>query len=206
MNVEHVNLHHLRYFWAVASEGNLTRTASRLRVSQSALSSQIRELETQLGLQLFERTGRRLVLTEAGRIALSYAEDIFAKAAQMVATGQTDIGYADAPAAMQLRSRGAPVTIIAHSLGGNISLRYTGIYPENVKKLLEATEARKVGPAKEPMGLKLGALPNGQVLQINVDELNWVDRCESCHVGTREPVTMTRSVGAACSAAACGAT
>lgn len=86
MNVEHVNLHHLRYFWAVASEGNLTRTASRLRVSQSALSSQIRELETQLGLQLFERTGRRLVLTEAGRIALSYAEDIFAKAAQMVAT------------------------------------------------------------------------------------------------------------------------
>jgi len=86
VNVEQVNFHHLRYFWAVAKDGNLTRTASRLRVAQSALSSQIQQLEGQLGHPLFDRMGRRLVLTEAGRIALAYAEEIFMAGAQMVAT------------------------------------------------------------------------------------------------------------------------
>jgi LysR family transcriptional activator of nhaA len=86
MNVDNLNFHHLRYFWAVAKEGNLTRTASRLRVSQSALSSQIQQLEEQLGSPLFRREGRRLVLTEAGGIALAYAEEIFLAGSQLVAT------------------------------------------------------------------------------------------------------------------------
>lgn len=86
MNVDQMNFHHLRYFWAVAKDGNLTRTASRLRVAQSALSSQIQQLEDQLRCQLFERSGRRLVLTEAGQIALTYAEEIFAAGTQLVAT------------------------------------------------------------------------------------------------------------------------
>lgn len=86
MNVDRLNFHHLRYFWAVAEEGNLTRTARRLRVSQSALSSQIQQLEEQLGLRLFDRSGRQLLLTEAGRIALAYAEEIFTAGTQMVAT------------------------------------------------------------------------------------------------------------------------
>lgn len=83
---ERINFHHLRYFWAVAKDGNLTRTASRLRVSQSALSAQIRQLEDQLGSPLFDRQGRRLVLTEAGRVALTYAEDIFTAGGELVAT------------------------------------------------------------------------------------------------------------------------
>ena len=86
MNVEQINFHHLRYFWAVAKDGNLTRTAARLRVAQSALSSQIQQLEEQLGDALFRREGRRLVLTEAGTIALAYAEDIFAAGSQLVST------------------------------------------------------------------------------------------------------------------------
>ena len=53
-----LNYNHLRYFWAVAHEGNLTRTAEKLHVSQSALSIQIRKLEEQLGHPLFERTGK----------------------------------------------------------------------------------------------------------------------------------------------------
>lgn len=73
-----LNYHHLHYFWAVAKDGNLTRTAARLRVSQSALSSQIKSLEDDLGEALFLREGRSLQLTEAGRLALSYAETIFA--------------------------------------------------------------------------------------------------------------------------------
>lgn len=84
MNVEQLNFHHLRYFWAVAKAGNLTRTAARLRVAQSALSSQIRQLEDQLGNALFVREGRRLVLTEEGKLVLAYAEEIFTSGSQLV--------------------------------------------------------------------------------------------------------------------------
>ena len=73
-----LNFHHLHYFWAVAREGNLTRAADSLHVSQSALSTQIRALEEQLGHDLFIRSGRQLLLTEAGHMALEYADNIFA--------------------------------------------------------------------------------------------------------------------------------
>jgi LysR family transcriptional activator of nhaA len=81
-----LNYHHLHYFWAVAREGNLTRAAQRLHVSQSALSTQIRQLEEQLGQPLFERRGRRLELTEAGRIALDYADTIVTAGNELVGT------------------------------------------------------------------------------------------------------------------------
>jgi LysR family transcriptional regulator, transcriptional activator of nhaA len=74
----HLNYHHLHYFWAVAKEGNLTRAATHLHVSQSALSTQIRQLEQQIGQSLFVRAARSMKLTEAGRVALNYAESIFA--------------------------------------------------------------------------------------------------------------------------------
>lgn len=80
-----LNYHHLHYFWAVAKEGNLTRAAARLHVSQSALSAQIRQLEEQLGQALFTRQGRALQLTEAGHLALGYAESIFASGSELVA-------------------------------------------------------------------------------------------------------------------------
>ncbi|MEZ5231742.1 MAG: LysR family transcriptional regulator [Acidimicrobiales bacterium] len=67
-----LNYHHLRYFWAVAKEGNLTRAARQLHVSQSSLSAQIKQLETQLGQPLFTRTGRSLTLTDAGRLAFAH--------------------------------------------------------------------------------------------------------------------------------------
>ena len=72
-----LNYRHLYYFWAVAKDGNLTRTAETLHVSQSALSTQIKQLEDQLGQALFTRAGRALQLTEAGRMALTYADTIF---------------------------------------------------------------------------------------------------------------------------------
>ncbi|MDE2145915.1 MAG: LysR family transcriptional regulator [Burkholderiales bacterium] len=80
-----LNFHHLHYFWAVAREGHLTRTAARLHVSQSALSAQIRQLEEQLGQPLFTRSGRSLQLTEAGQLALGYADTIFAAGTELVA-------------------------------------------------------------------------------------------------------------------------
>jgi LysR family transcriptional regulator, transcriptional activator of nhaA len=83
-----LNYNHLRYFWAVARDGNLTRTAARLNLSQSALSVQIRKLEDRLGHALFERRGRQLYLTEAGRIALDHADTIFATGAELIGTLQ----------------------------------------------------------------------------------------------------------------------
>ncbi|MFD1747321.1 LysR family transcriptional regulator [Rhizobium helianthi] len=81
-----LNYHHLRYFRAVAHDGNLTRTAERLNLSQSALSIQIKQLEERLGHALFERRGRQLYLTEAGRIALDHADTIFSAGEELVET------------------------------------------------------------------------------------------------------------------------
>lgn len=81
-----LNYHHLRYFREVARDGHLTRTAERLNLSQSALSTQIRQLERRLGHDLFERRGRRLVLTEAGRIALDHADQIFGAGEELLVT------------------------------------------------------------------------------------------------------------------------
>lgn len=79
-----LNYNHLRYFWIVAREGHLTRAAAQLGLSQSALSSQIKKLEEQLGHALFERDGRGLALTEAGRRALDYADTIFAAGEELL--------------------------------------------------------------------------------------------------------------------------
>ncbi len=72
-----LNYHHLRYFHAIAQAGALTKAAAQLNISPSALSVQLQQLEHQLGHALFEREGRRLVLTEAGQIALERAAKIF---------------------------------------------------------------------------------------------------------------------------------
>lgn len=81
-----INLHHLRLFRAVASDGTLTGAARQLNLSQSALSTQLKALEASLGQDLFERRGRGLVLTEAGRIALDHAEAIFRTVDDLAAT------------------------------------------------------------------------------------------------------------------------
>ena len=81
-----LNYHHLQYFRAVATEGNLTRTAEKLRVAPSALSAQIRLLEEQLGQPLFTRAGRGLTLTEAGTLTLAFADEIFTAGTELVST------------------------------------------------------------------------------------------------------------------------
>jgi LysR family transcriptional regulator, transcriptional activator of nhaA len=81
-----LNLHHLRLFRAVALDGTLTGAARRLNLSASALSAQLRGLEGAVGHDLFERRGRGLILTEAGRIALDHAEVIFRTADDLAAT------------------------------------------------------------------------------------------------------------------------
>lgn len=78
-----LNYHHLYYFWRVAKQGNLTKTAEALHISQSALSAQIRQLEATMGVELFVREGRQLRLTESGQSALVYAEEIFKRGEEL---------------------------------------------------------------------------------------------------------------------------
>ncbi len=80
------NYNHLRYFWVVAHTGSLTGAARALRVSQSAISVQLKKLEGELGHLLFDRKGRSLQLSEVGRIALDHADAIFATGDDLKAT------------------------------------------------------------------------------------------------------------------------
>ena len=75
--MEWINYHHLRYFWVVAKEGSLRRAAEKLHVSQPSISAQISELEEYFNEELFRRSGRGIQLTDAGHVALDYAEQIF---------------------------------------------------------------------------------------------------------------------------------
>ena len=84
-----LSLLHLRLVRAVARDGTLTGAARGLNISQSAVSTQIKSLEGALGQSLFERRGRNLALTEAGRIALDHADEIFRAAEDLTATLRT---------------------------------------------------------------------------------------------------------------------
>lgn len=72
-----LNYHHLYYFRTIATEGGIARAAEKLRLGQPTLSTQLKQLEDSIGTPLFERRNRRLVLTEAGQMALQYANEIF---------------------------------------------------------------------------------------------------------------------------------
>jgi LysR family transcriptional activator of nhaA len=78
-----LNYNHLYYFWIVAREGAIARAAEELMVSQPTISIQIKELETAVGQRLFDRVGRGLQLTDAGRIAFNYANEIFSLGQEM---------------------------------------------------------------------------------------------------------------------------
>lgn len=78
--MDELNFNHLRSFWAVAREGSVTRAGQLLDLTQPTVSKQVAELEDSLGADLFQRTGRRLQLTETGRLVYGYADEIFSTA------------------------------------------------------------------------------------------------------------------------------
>jgi len=81
--VEWLNYHHLLYFWVVAREGGLAPAGTLLRLTHPTLSAQIRTLEEALGVKLLEKRGRKLELTEMGRVAYRYASEIFGLGEEM---------------------------------------------------------------------------------------------------------------------------
>ena len=83
-----MELRHLRYFIAVAEEENVTRAAERLHVSQPPLSRQIHDLEEELGIALFDRTGKSLTLNAAGKVFLLEARAVLDRADEAMRTVQ----------------------------------------------------------------------------------------------------------------------
>jgi LysR family transcriptional regulator, transcriptional activator of nhaA len=75
--MEWLNYHHLLYFWTVARTGSIAAASKELRLASPTISNQIRKLENDLGEELLQRSGRKLILTDMGRIAMRYADEIF---------------------------------------------------------------------------------------------------------------------------------
>lgn len=93
MKISTLNYRHLYYFWVAAKEGGVTRAAERLGVAVQTVSMQLALLEKSIGKSLFASQGRRLVLTEAGRVALNYADQIFLLGEQLQETlAEEDVG------------------------------------------------------------------------------------------------------------------
>ena len=83
-----MELRHLRYFIVLAEELNFSRAAERFHMAQPPLSQQIRSLENELGLQLFDRTTRPLQLTPAGQVFLEKARQVFLQIEQAMLSAQ----------------------------------------------------------------------------------------------------------------------
>lgn len=78
-----INYHHLFYFKTIAEEGTVSKAAEKLRLGQPTLSAQLKQFEDSLGVQLFERHHKKLVLTEQGKVALDYSKNIFKMGSEM---------------------------------------------------------------------------------------------------------------------------
>lgn len=128
--MEWVNYHHLLYFWVVAREGGLVPAGKVLRLSHPTLSAQIHALEDNLDEKLFTKVGRKLALTDVGRVVFRYAEEIFTLGREMVdtvkgrSTGQPlrlDVGVVDVVPKLVVRrllepalSLHEPVKLVCH--------------------------------------------------------------------------------------------
>ena len=89
--MRHLNYNHLQYFWTVAREGSVAKAAEVLHLTPQTISGQIKVLEQSVGQPLFERTGRRLTMTDTGRVVYAYAEDIFAIGAELASTVRSSL-------------------------------------------------------------------------------------------------------------------
>lgn len=119
-----LNFHHLRYFWAVATEGSMVAAGRRLGVSQPTLTSQIQALEDEFDEQLFIRRGKRLELTEAGQVVLRHAGEIFRLGDELVRAveGRSDepllltVGVSDSVSKLVVRSLLEPALRLERSV------------------------------------------------------------------------------------------
>ncbi len=111
-----MNPKHLRYFWATAHAGSVASAATQLHVTPQTISAQIKILEDDVGTALFQPVGRGLELTDAGRVALSYADEIFALAQEMVSSLRADVAPQQAMASFRVGVSDAIPKSLTHRL------------------------------------------------------------------------------------------
>jgi DNA-binding transcriptional LysR family regulator len=162
-----MELRHLRYFVIVAEEQNISRAAERLHVSQPPLSRQIRDLETELGVELFRRTGRSLALSEAGKIFLIEARAVLLRVDQAVETvrtvargdrGSLRIGYAPSltaeflPRALRLFESERPgVRVALHDLSSEECVQRLAAGKLDLALTVPRPGLRELGMKFEPL-------------------------------------------------------
>ena len=183
-----MELRHLRYFVIVAEEQNVTRAAERLHVSQPPLSRQIRDLEEELGVELFRRTAKSLALTEAGKVFLTEARAVLLQAEKAVQTvraissgerGQLRVGYAPSltvellPRALRLLESECP------------GVRVT-LYDLSTQECVQRLTARKIDVA-------LTARPSRSSMRgLSFEKLKSYPVC--CAVASTHPLAQKRSL------------
>ena len=147
--MEWLNYHHLLYFYTVAREGGVAPAARLLNLAQPTISGQVRQLERSLGARLFRRVGRRLVLTETGRVAFRYAEDIFGLGRDLLEAvkgrggglpARLHVGVADVlpkvvvqrllEVIRELQARGMTMIIVEQSLNVALSIADRAVFME----------------------------------------------------------------------------
>jgi LysR family transcriptional activator of nhaA len=168
--MEWLNYHHLFYFWRIAREGGLSRAAESLRLTHSTLSAQLASLEHSLRGPLFERRGRRLVLTALGEQVASYADDIFRLGAELqdVAHG----GSTERRSTLRIGVVGSIPKTVAYGLlqpaFGRPGIGPVVVRQDNMTRLLEELAAARLhailsdSPAPEPTSHKVFAHALGE--------------------------------------------
>jgi len=185
-----MELRHLKYFVAVAEEQNITRAAARLHVSQPPLSRQIRDLEEELGVTLFERGPKAVTLTKAGKLFLPEARAVLQRAEEAmrsvknVRTQELNVGYAPSPtlevlpAALRLFRKSEPeVQMLLHDLSTGEML--AGLRDESLDVALLVIDHTRTTPdirveklTEFPMGVLLSLdHPLSQAKAIKVGEI-----------------------------------
>lgn len=174
-----MHLRHLVSFVAVAESLNFSRAAQELHVAQPAVSQQIRALETDLGVSLFDRIGKRVSLTDAGRALLPYARQILALVAsaenEVRERGQLKRGKA---------SLGAPPTVCTHVLPAQL-MRFKQAWP-GLEVMLREAGAETLLSQIQDGKLDL-AIVAADGLPANVDSLPFLTETYVLAVSARHP-------------------
>jgi LysR family transcriptional activator of nhaA len=159
--MEWLNYHHLYYFSIITREGGLAPAARKLRLTHSTLSAQLRALEHHFGSQLFERRGKRLVLTPFGADVASYAEDIFRLGHELndMARGRTSPGRGDLRVGVLAT---LPKTLVYHLLSPALALIDQGCVDVRQSSLPELIESLLAGRLHLVISDEVPILPSGQ--------------------------------------------
>jgi LysR family transcriptional regulator, benzoate and cis,cis-muconate-responsive activator of ben and cat genes len=181
-----MELRHLRYFVAVAEEENVSRAASKLHVSQPGISRQIHDLEDEIGFLLFERTGKSVRLTVAGRIFFNEARDILQRTAAAVEKARVGLAFQ-----AEINVGYAPsgtVEILPRALRA-----FSGSFPE-VRVSLHDLSAEDMLPLllEKKLDIALTLPPHKLPRELGMKELALYEACVA--VGTTHPLAKSKVV------------